>query len=39
MLDLTTTPKTHTAQGAARVSPSRSPEAHCGKRDCIARFE
>ena len=28
MTDLTTTPKAHTAKGAARVSPSRSPEAH-----------
>ena len=28
MNDLQTTPKAHTAQGAARVSPSRSPEAH-----------
>ncbi|WP_297919586.1 hypothetical protein [Metallibacterium sp.] len=28
MTDLTNTPKTRTAQGEARVSPSRSPEAH-----------
>ncbi|EQD55573.1 protein containing DUF2466, partial [mine drainage metagenome] len=28
MSDLTITPKAHTAQGAARRSPSRSPEAH-----------
>ena len=28
MTDLTTTPKARTAKGAARVSPSRSPEAH-----------
>ncbi len=28
MNDLQTTPKAHTAQGAARVSPSHSPEAH-----------
>ena len=28
MTDLTTTPKTRTAQGAARRSPSRTPEAH-----------
>ena len=28
MNDLTTTPKAHTAKGAARRSPSRSPEAH-----------